>query len=92
MTADLFTIPSVILIAGTLIIPALARTPRMILAALLPLFALISVWNIDQPVINSWLGLDIMVMHATKIGVLFATIFLILTFFGIVFSWTNIKK
>jgi len=92
MMADLFTIPSVILITGALIIPLLARTLRLIFAALLPLAGLISVWNLDQPIANNWLGLDVIIMQATKVGVLFATIFLILTFFGIIFSWVGIKK
>lgn len=88
MIASFLMQPSLILIAGGILLPLLPLRSRQIVLLLLPLLALYLVWHVPDGISLKvqFIGYEIALLKADALSRLFATIFAIMAFAGALFA------
>ena len=86
--------PSLVLLAGALLLPLLRGVPRRVVALAAPAVAVVLVWNLPLGAAWTWhlLGYDISPVAVDKLSRLFATIFALMSFGGTLFALNQTNR
>jgi len=82
-------VPAMILVVGTLLVVAAPGRVRAFLTVLLPAVALYCVWVLPEGTVAhlSFAGLDLTVLRADRLSLIFGKIFALVGLLGAIFAW-----